>query len=207
MRARFRSTRSRRAAAALSLLLTILPAWLLADVALSQRSSDALQRKILGIQQYAGTTLAGSRLTPVTEAELNSYIRFSLAPQIPTGVVEPYVAIVGGGQVRGRAVVDLDLVRKAKTRGWLDPLAYLSGRVPVTAAGSLTAADGKARLELSETTISGVAVPLAVLQELVGFYSRSPNYPNGVDLDEPFDLPARIKEIHVEAGQAIVVQR
>lgn len=207
MRARFRSTRSRRAAAAVTLLLATLPAWLLADVALSQRSADALERKILGIQQYAGTTLTGSRLTPVTEAELNSYIRFSLASQIPTGVVEPYVTILGGGQVRGRAVVDLDLVRKAKSRGWLDPLAYLSGRVPVTAAGSLTAADGRAQLELSEATISGVSVPLAVLQELVSYYSRSPNYPNGVDLEAPFDLPARIKDIHVETGQAIVVQR
>ena len=136
------------------------------------------QRKILGHpavrQQHA---LSGSRLTPVTEAELNSYIRFSLASQIPTGVVEPYVTILGGDQVRGRAVVDLDLVRKSKSRGWLDPLAYLSGRVPVTASGVPAAADGSAQLELSEATIAGVPSRSTVLQELVSYYSRSPNYP------------------------------
>jgi hypothetical protein len=197
-----------RAPRATALLLTlVLPVLGLADVVLSQRSADALQRKILGIQQYASTTLTGARLTPVTESELNSYIRFTLAPQIPAGVVEPYVTILGEGQVRARAVVDLDAVRRSKARGWLDPLAYLSGRVPVTAAGAVTAAEGKARLALAETTVAGVPVPNAVLQELVSFYSRSPQSPRGLDLDEPFELPARIKEIHVEAGQAIVVQR
>jgi hypothetical protein len=197
----------RRLIATLCGVLLALPSWPAADAGLSQRSADSLQRKILGIRQYASTTLTGSRLTPVTEAELNSYIRYSLAPQIPTGVVEPYVTIVGGGRVSGRAVVDLDAVRTAKTRGWLDPLAYLRGRLPVAAAGSLSTADGKARFELAEASISGVPVPEAVLQELVSFYSRSPQYPDGVDLEAPFDLPARIKEIHVEAGQAIVVQR
>lgn len=207
MHARITTTLGRRAFIALLLAAAAVPAWALADAALSQRSADSLQRKILGIQRYAGTTLTGSRLTPVTESELNSYIRFSLAPQIPAGVVEPYVSIVGDNKVTARAVVDLDAVRKAKQRGWLDPMAYLSGRVPVAASGALYAQDGKARFELSEASISGLPVPKPVLQELVGFYSRSPQYPNGVELDAPFDLPARIKEIHVETGQAIVVQR
>lgn len=181
---------------------------MLADAALSQSSSDAFQRKVLGIQRYSSdVSLSGSRLTPFSEAELNSYIKYALRPQIPTGVVDPYVTIVGGEQVRARATVDLDAVRTAKTRGWLDPLAYLSGRLPVTAAGELKSADGRARLVLSEATISGIPVPKAALQELVGYYTRSPQYPSGVDLDAPFELPARIKEIHVEAGKAIVVQR
>ncbi len=180
-------------------------AW--ADVALSQREADSLQRKILAIQQFATSPLPGARLTPVSEAELNSYIRFALAADLPSGVVEPYVAIVGNGEVRGRAVVDLDAVRTARPRGWLDPLAYVTGRVPVTATGRLVAQDGAARFEFWNATLAGVGVPKAVLDELVAFYTRSEASPRGLSLDDAFELPARIAEITVEPGRAILIQR
>jgi hypothetical protein len=180
---------------------------LVADAELSQRAADAFQRKVDGIKQYASSTLTGARLTPVSESELNSYIRFSLKAEMPAGVVEPYVSIVGNDEVRARAVVDLDAVRTAKPRGWLDPLGYLAGRLPVTARGRLLASNGVARLELEQVTVSGVTVPNTFLQEIVTFYTRSPQNPNGVDLGAPFDLPARIEDINVEVGQAIVVQR
>jgi hypothetical protein len=40
----------------------------------------------------------------------------------------------------------------------------------------------------------------------VSYYSRTPEKPAGIGLDDPFALPARIREIHVERGQAIIVQ-
>lgn len=178
-----------------------------AQEALSQRESDSLQRKILAIQQYAGSSLTGSRLTPVSEAELNSYLRFALAADLPAGVVDPYVQIVGNGEVRGRATVDFDAVRTAKPRGWLDPLAYVTGRVPVTSAGRLVAENGAARLEIWSATVAGIAVSKTVLQEIVSFYTRSAESPRGVNLDDPVDLPARIAEITVEPGRAIVIQK
>lgn len=178
-----------------------------ADVTLSQREADSLQRKILSIKQYAVSPLAGARLTPVSEAELNSYIRFTLAADLPAGVVDPYVGIVGEGEVQARAVVDLDLVRQSKPRGWLDPMAYVGGRVPVTAAGRLVAQDGAARFEFRTATVAGLGVPKLVLDELVAFYTRSQASPRGLSLDDTFALPARIAEITVEPGRAIVIQR
>jgi hypothetical protein len=44
------------------------------------------------------------------------------------------------------------------------------------------------------------------LQELVGFYSRTSANPAGIDIDAPFELPAGIREINVEAARAIIVQ-
>jgi hypothetical protein len=35
--------------------------------------------------------------------------------------------------------------------------------------------------------------------------SRAPEPPSGTSLDDPFALPARIREIQVERGHAIVV--
>ena len=117
------------------------------------------------------------------------------------------VTILGAGRVSGRAVVDLDAVRKErKPTSLLDPMTYLSGRLPITATGVLTTRGGVGRLSLESTAVSGIPVPKIVLQEIVSYYSRTPQKPAGINLDDPFDLPARIREIHVERGQAVVVQ-
>ena len=44
-----------------------------------------------------------------------------------------------------RAVVDLDAVRTQKKRAWTDPMGYLTGRLPVTAAGTLSRQNGVGR--------------------------------------------------------------
>jgi hypothetical protein len=54
--------------------------------------------------------------------------------------------------------------------------------------------------------VSGIPVPLSLLQELVTYYTKSPDFPNGVNLNEPFDLPSKIQRIDVDPGRAIVVQ-
>jgi hypothetical protein len=70
----------------------------------------------------------------------------------------------------------------------------------------LRARNGQARFELDGADISGVPVPKLLLQEIVTYYSRSAEFPSGVDLDAPFELPARIREIHVDEHKAVVIQ-
>jgi hypothetical protein len=88
----------------------------------------------------------------------------------------------------------------------MDPVGYLSGRLPVTASGRLTAKDGVGQFQLDSAEISGITVPKAVLQELLTYYSKSPENPNGINMDAPFELPARIREIRVGTGTSTVVQ-
>ena len=59
---------------------------------------------------------------------------------------------------------------------------------------------------LESATISGVPVPKTVLQQVVSYYSRTPEDPDGIGLDDAFELPAQIQEIRVQPGQAVVVQ-
>jgi len=49
-------------------------------------------------------------------------------------------------------------------------------------------------------------VPKVILQEIVSYSSRTPQKPAGIGLDDAFELPARIREIQVLRGQAIIVQ-
>jgi hypothetical protein len=198
---------TRSAALALVAALAIAP--LLAQAPLTKQDADRFQAKLGRIVlqgNAAPLKSAKPRATPITDVELNSYLRFNAGEQVPVGILEPTLNALGEGRVSGRALVDLDAVRKQKQRGWLDPVGYLSGRLPVTATGRLTTRDGTGQFLLDSAEISGVTIPKAVLQELLSFYSRTPENPKGIDMEAPFELPARIREIRVGTGTSTIVQ-
>ena len=70
----------------------------------------------------------------------------------------------------------------------------------------MRAANGVGQLQLEAATIRGIPVPKALLQQLVGYYTRTPESPAGFDIDKPFELPANIQWVEITAGQAVVVQ-
>jgi hypothetical protein len=178
-----------------------------ADARATKRDAALFGQKVALINAHAEKPTKLGRRTTVTEGEVNSYLVYDAKDQIPAGVVEPSVAILGAGKLSGRAVVDLDAVRKAKnaTSFW-DPMSYLTGRLPVTASGALKTSNGTGQFILETAAIAGVPIPKLVLQEIVSYYSRTPSKPSGIGLDDPFALPSRIREIQVERGQAIIVQ-
>jgi hypothetical protein len=199
----------RRSVVWLLLGALIAAAPLAAQGRLSKEDADRFQSKLTKIVALGNAPAAKSsqpRNTPVTDVEVNSYLRYRATDQIPTGIVEPVLSALGGGRVSGKAVVDLDAVRTQKKRSWLDPLGYLTGRLPVTASGVLTTKEGKGQFQLESAEISGVTVPKSVLQELVSYYSKTPANPEGINMDAPFELPAKIREIRVGTGTSTVVQ-
>jgi hypothetical protein len=178
-----------------------------ADVRPQRRDADAMKQKVAAISAFGERPTRQARRTTVTETEVNAYLVYDAPKDLPVGVVEPSVTILGTGRVSGRAVVDLDAVRKdKKPTSMLDPVNLLTGRLPITATGVLKTSNGVGRFSLESAAVSGIPIPKMVLQEIVSYYSRTPQKPAGIGLDEPFELPARIREILVERGQATVVQ-
>jgi hypothetical protein len=176
---------------------------------LSKADGDRFSSKLARIVITGNTQRAKTRAaqnTQVTDVEVNSYLRFHAQEQIPVGVVDPMIFAHGDGMVSGRAIVDLDAVRTQKQRGWLDPMGYLTGRLPLTARGRLTTQNGVGQFTLQSAEISGVTVPKTLIQELLSYYSRTPEAPNGINMDDPFELPAQIREIRVAPGAATIVQ-
>jgi hypothetical protein len=187
---------------------------LAAQPRVTKQDADRCQGKFGRITGFANAPQArasangspSSQTTQLTDAELNSYLHFHLKEQVPAGVVDPTLNALGDGRVRGAATIDLDAVRKQKQRGWTDPMSYMTGKLPLTASGLLITQNGVGRFQLESAEISGISIPKSLVQELLSFYSKSAENPSGISMDDPFELPARIKEIRVGKGEAMVVQ-
>ena len=176
------------------------------DEALSRLAGSRLASKLAAIVQNGLTEADEPRLTTLTEQEINAYLQFQGRAEMPAGVTDAHLAIEGNGRVAGRAEVDLDQVREQSSGEWLDPLSYLSGSLLILGSGVLYTGDGVGRIEIDTVTVAGVSVPRWVLHEVVRHYSRTAEDPDGVDLDDSFELPSRIREIQVGQGEAVIVQ-
>ena len=197
--------------AAAALTGTIAAATMAAADAYTRADSTAMRQKIERIVDAERTVAqrkAPSGLTtPLTQKEVNSYLRYDLASQVPVGIAEPVITILGEGRLLGEAVVDLDAVSRANPpKGFFDPMRLLTGRLPLRVQGVLVTSGGTGRFSLETASLAGVPIPKSVLQTLLSHYSRSQEKPDGIGLDDPFALPAAIREIRVEPGRAIVVQ-
>ena len=190
-----------------ALLLSSAAASVAAVVNLSQEQGDRLERKIEEITKNASLEPVRPKKTPVTEPEVNSYLNFNLKEKIPRGLTNPQISLLGSGNLGGTVFVDIDeFKRHRRSGGIMDPLSYISGRVPVTARGVLRTQDGKGQFQLISAEIHRIPIPKRLLQELVTYFSRTQDNPGGINIDEPFKLPARIREVIVNTGEAVVAQ-
>ena len=190
---------------------TIAVAALAAADVYTRADSTSMRQKIERIVQTERTVAQrkapAGLTTPLSQREVNSYLRYDLAPQVPVGIADPVITILGEGRLLGEAVVDLDAVSRANPpKGFFDPMRLLTGRLPLRVQGVLATSSGTGRFSLESASLAGVPIPKTVLQTLLSHYSRSQDNPDGIGLDDAFALPAAIREIKVEPGRALVVQ-
>ena len=193
--------------AALCVLWTIHP--LAVAQAPAKRDADTLEKKLAQVLERGAKPKPASAKplrTPISEREVNAYFKFQGKEHLPVGVLNPIVAIVDASRLEARATVDLDAVRKSKERAWSDPLSWVTGSLEVRAAGKLRALNGKGTFELESASLGGVPIPRTLLQELVTYYSKTPESPNGFNFDQPFNLPHQIRQVELQRGAAVIVQ-
>jgi hypothetical protein len=172
----------------------------------SKADADQMRKKLATIVARAEqkTTPKSTPLrTMFTDREANAYFRVDGPDFLPAGVMDPQVTIDQGGRVSARAVVDLE---KALSASAFSSLAWLGGKTEVTAMGTVRGENGKGQLQIERATLSGITIPKTVLQQVVSYYTRTPEMPNGFNIDEPFELPSKIRSVETAKGQATVVQ-
>jgi hypothetical protein len=173
----------------------------------SRQAADSLSQKVAAITDRASQRKPQPATVTVSEDELNSWFVFRSARYLPVGVTKPSIQLLGGGTLKGMATVDLESMARRRTSGsLLNPLSYISGRVPVAVTGILSAKDGMGRFDVQSSEVAGIPVPAVIVQELVSYYATSPESPDGIRLDEPFALPANIRRVDVARGHMVVVQ-
>jgi hypothetical protein len=201
--------RQHRTAVVLAVLVgTLVP---LQARTVSRQNAELFSKKVALIQERAEQPgKSAPQRTPLSEDEVNSWFLYRgdrWKGSMPAGVAQPKVTMVGEGRLQAEALVDLEAVGKRRSaRGGLDPLSLIGGTVPVSVVGVLHTRDGMGRFEVESAQVSGIPVPATVLQELVGYYSRSDERPEGIRLDRTYRLPARIQRVELGRGQAVVVQ-
>ena len=174
----------------------------------SKRDADSFDKKLTVMLERGASTVAAPRAlrTTITQVEINSYLKFQGAAVLPVGVVNPIITIFDTARVGGTVSVDMDAVRKAKERGWSDPLNYATGILEIRVAGKLKTANGSGTFELETATLGGVPIPKAFLQAVVAYYTTTPEMPAGFNLDSTFALPQRIRQVDLQRGSAVIVQ-
>ncbi len=186
-------------------VLTVVPAVARQQPRLSKQDADRFEGKLTRIVAFGNEKRARAAKPDrrrSSDAEVNAYFEYAAKDQVPAGIVEPTLNALGDGRVGGRAIVDLDAVRKQKQRGWLDPLAYLTGTLPLTASGHADH-EGRRRTVPARVGARSPASPSrrSLLQELLSVLLADAGEPAGINMDDPFELPARIREIRVGQGQ------
>ena len=171
----------------------------------AEESGARLERALLEILENASEPSPEVRLTPLPEPDVNAYLAHQGAPHLPVGIRAPFVRI-GEDRLSAEAVIDLDAIRDSRERSGFDPFRFLGGRLPVTASGRVRSGGGSARVEVETVTVGGIPVPVDVLQELVRYFTRTPEQPAGTRLDAPIPLPYGITELRLSPGLAVIVQ-
>ena len=176
----------------------------------TRAEADAMQTKIDRVAATADAPQRPASAAPLrttfTEREINSYLALEGPEFLPPGIAMPRVRLGDDNRIEARAIVDLDGVRRSRERSLFDPLAYITGSVEVVAVGAVEGGGGEGLIRYESATVGGVEVPKTVAQEMLRFYTTTPERPRGFAFDEPFALPVGLRAVSVQRGAATVTQ-
>jgi len=166
-----------------------------------------LEAALARILLNAGTPSRGrERRVILGERAINGFLRFQGADRLPPGLTEPALRMEAGGRLTVTTTVDLDAVREQQAPGPFNPLRFLGGELPVTAIGIVQSARRALTIDVEPARVGSLSVPVTLVNELVQIYTRSDEYPDGIDLSEPIALPSGIDAVLVEPQRIVVVQ-
>jgi len=166
----------------------------------SPKSAASLQAKIDAVKKAEDDQERrnGSERLELTEAELESYVLYSLKDDIPAKIDSIDVQL-------GLDTIGSDTQITFTSNATGNPMvdALVGGTHNLFLKGKLIASQGRGKFDLEEIRVDGIPVPKVLIEALFKKYVK-PKYPDA-DLKEPFDMPYGIEDLKLEAGKATVV--
>lgn len=139
----------------------------------------------------------------LSEDEINSYLRYDYAPQLPPGISQPRFRLEPES-VTGAAVVDFIEWQAAQGSSpgallrWL-----LRGKRPVEATCRYTSSDGYGRVDVESARIGGIALSGDAVHFLIE-HMVQPRYPAAVvGRREPIGY--NLRQVNIGRGRAVLV--
>ncbi len=170
------------------------------ETEVSPKTAAALQVKIdaLKAAENDDKRKDGSDRVELSEAELESYVLYSLKEDIPAEIDSIDVQL-GSDTIAS----DTQITFNSNATG--NPMvdALVGGTHNLFLKGKLIASQGRGKFDLEEIRVDGIPVPKVLIEALFKKYVK-PKYPDA-DLKEPFDMPYGIEELKLEPGKATVV--
>jgi hypothetical protein len=166
----------------------------------SPKAAKSLQQKIDAIKSAENSPQhkRGSSRVQLSEAELESYLIYSLQDDIPAKIDSANVQLAGD-------TVGLDTQLTFTSNATGNPVvdALVGGTHNLLFRGKLVAEHARGKFDLEDVRVDGIPVPNIFIQTLFKKYVK-PKYPEA-DLSEPFDMPWGIEELKIDNGKATVV--
>jgi len=168
---------------------------------------ERLKEKVEKVIANGELDPAPAQTTRFSEAELNSILNSEIAAWIPQGIREPQVRLLGNDRFSLRVIVDIDeFKRRRKRQRSSGPLNFFTGKMPALVRGDLISGDGKGQFKLQSTEVNGIPLPPALALELLSMHTKTRRRPEGVDIQKPFDLPAKIRQLQIHPAELVVIQ-
>ncbi len=167
-------------------------------VEVSAKTAEALQKKIDAVKEAEDKPDHGGSIVELSDAELESYVLYSLAEDIPAKIDSIDVRL-------GQDTIGADTQITFNSNGTGNTVvdALIGGTHNLSVKGKFAGSGSRGKFDLQEVHVDGIPVPAILIQTLVNKYVK-PKYPD-VDLKEPFDLPYGIEEIKLDPGKATIV--
>jgi hypothetical protein len=176
-----------------------------APVTTTKPPAAGLQEKLDELQENSAKSPIPPKTIAFAEDEVNVFLAAYLKDKIPQAIGEPHVTILSDSQIAAKVIVDVDEIKRTRKRN-SGALNFFSGKTPVMLRGDLTTRDGQGRFNLRYAEVNGLTLPKSLVLELLTSHTRTRQNPQGFDLEKPFDLPLKIRELILRPGELLVVQ-
>jgi hypothetical protein len=172
-------------------------------VLMAAETREASLRAGQKLERISADGLKPGETVNLSQDELNSYIRYDYAEEIPDGVRDLHVTVLKDYGV-AEALVDMEKLPAVKA----SPLAALGARLfrgdrKLRARCRFISADGQAKVEVEQVELDGQALPDFLVDFLIEttVQTHLANFEPG----KPFPLSNNLRQIRLEPANVVVV--